>query len=254
LKLELEQRCKRNLSYSLRSFAQALNLKPSHLSCILKRKKGLSLHSAHHIAEVLNMTEEEKQIFCDSVTMQHSRKTDEKEKAKKRLTAQLKSKSAKFIEMRTYKMIADWHYFAILHLFELKEFESNPKWFSKKLSIPEREIESSLRFLDEEGLIDRTSSPWRLKNKFTTTTKAPKAALRNHHHQILQKASEALDSQASEDRDFSSIILSLDSSQIEEAKKWIKKFRRKFCTDLDQSKNKDRIYCLAIQFFNLTNL
>lgn len=253
LKFELEQRCQRNPAYSLRSFAQALDLKPSHLSCILKNKKGLSLHSAQHIAEVLGMQEEEKQIFCDSVIFQHSRKADERMKAKNRLTAQAKNQSAKFIEMGTYKIVSDWRYFAIIHLLECKEFESKVQWFSKKLSIPETEIKAALRLLEEEGLVDCSLVTWRLKNKFTTSAKVPTAALRNHHHQILRKASEALESQASDERDFSSIILSLDDSQIEEAKRWIKKFRRKFCADLDQSKNKNQIYCLAVQFFRLGN-
>lgn len=253
LKFELEQRCQRNPSYSLRSFAHALNLKPSHLSCIIKRKKGLSLQSAQHIANVLGLEEEEKHIFCDSVILQHSRKADERMNAKKRLTARSKNGSAKFVEPGSYKILSDWRYFAIIHLLECKDFESKVQWFSKKLSIPEIEIKAALRLLEEEGLIDCSSAPWRLKNKFLTSTKAPKSALRNHHHQILRKASEALDAQTSEERDFSSMILSLDESQIEEARKWIKKFRRKFCADLDQSKNKNQIYCLAIQFFRLGN-
>ncbi|MGZ3743531.1 MAG: hypothetical protein ACXWRA_06730 [Pseudobdellovibrionaceae bacterium] len=39
-----------------------------------------------------------------------------------------------------------------------------------------------------------------------------------------------------------------------EAKRWIKEFRRKFCTHLDKSKSKNRVYCLAIQFFKISDL
>ena len=75
LQSELEERVKRNPSYSLRAFAQAIGLTPPHLSAILSGRKGLSGNSASKIADALGWLGEEKDEFIDLVNAQHARKT-----------------------------------------------------------------------------------------------------------------------------------------------------------------------------------
>lgn len=252
LKQELDSRCSRNPAYSLRAFAKTLKLNAPHLSNVLQGKRGLSAASADRIADILQLSSGEKQLFCDMVSAQHARKRSERSSARARIKTALNCRAYKKIEIDQFKLISDWHHFAILHLLEVKGFQSSVGWIADKLSIPKSDVADALDRLENLRLIDRSSSPWRIKNKFTSTQDVPSGVLRSHHHQILAKAGEALDNQASGTRDFSAITMSVDDSQISDAKKWIRNFRRKFCTDMDKSENKNEIYCLAIQFFRLS--
>jgi hypothetical protein len=48
-------------------------------------------------------------------------------------------------------------------------------------------------------------------------------------------------------------MMAMDDSKIPEAKEWIQDFRRKFCADLDKSSEKNKVYCLAVQLFKMSN-
>lgn len=253
LKQELETRILRNPSYSLRSFAKNLGLSAPHLSDILNAKKGLSLTSAHRIAEVLKFQEDEKQVFCDLVVIKHSKNAQDVKAAKLRLKENRQKNSFQDINTEEFKLVSEWYHLAILHLIELKEFEPNPEWIAKKLSLPIATIKDALDRLEKANLIKRDNEKWQLVSKFVTTNNAPKAALKNFHHQILSKAAQSIDQQSSAERDLSAIILSCSDEKLPEAKEWIKTFRRKFCDDLDKSKVKNRVYCLAIQFFKVSH-
>lgn len=61
---ELEERKKRNPSYSLRAFARYLKMSPSNLSTLLNARSGLSLQRALEIGEILGFSEEKMRYFC----------------------------------------------------------------------------------------------------------------------------------------------------------------------------------------------
>ena len=53
------------------------------------------------------------------------------------------------------------------------------------------------------------------------------------------------------ERDFSATTFAVSESQLEEIQKEIKEFRRQLAKKINQSKNKERVYCLSIQLFPL---
>jgi hypothetical protein len=52
-----------------------------------------------------------------------------------------------------------------------------------------------------------------------------------------------------EERDHTSIMMATDSKRLEEAKKMIKRFRRRLCSFMEQCESKNSIYQLSISFF-----
>ena len=252
LKNELEERSRRNPAYSLRAFAHTLGLKAPHLSDILKGKKGMSLTMAQSVSKRLNLDNEERLLFCDQVLSQHARNPADRAAAKIRVKSKKALSSFHTLEIEEFKMISEWHHFAILHLFELNDFESSESWISERLGLPKPEVSAALQRLEKLNLIDRKHSLWKIKKAFTSVKDIPSSIKKKYQHGVIKKAQDSLDEQSSEERDFSSVVMSVDSAQLSEAKAWIKTFRRKFCADLDMSKNKDSIYCLGIQFFKLT--
>ncbi len=73
LKNILSKHRARNSKFSLRKFAQDLGISPTMLSQILSNQKGLSESMATNIAEKLNLTSAEKEVFLLSTRSAHSR-------------------------------------------------------------------------------------------------------------------------------------------------------------------------------------
>lgn len=73
LKNILKDRQEKNIKYSLRAFAKELEISPASLSQILSQKKGLSEKFSTKIAQKLNLSLEEKELFIISSSAAHSR-------------------------------------------------------------------------------------------------------------------------------------------------------------------------------------
>lgn len=254
LRNELEQRIKRNPSYSLRAFANAVHLNPPHLSSVLNGKKGLSVASASKIAKGLKWNSDETNFFVGLVEFKHARRKVDKVTAERRLNTLLLNKSFNTIDLEEFKIISDWYDLSILQAFELDDFEYSHQWLSQAFGISTDEVVQALDRLKALGYIKlNDKGKWAPTQRNIATPTVTSSLIRHYHHQLLKKADDALDTQTIDERDFSSIVMSIDRTKLPEAKEWLKEFRRKFFTDLDKSKNKNSVYCLSIQFFKLSN-
>src|SRR5690606_39104868 len=96
----------------------------------------------------------------------------------------------------------------------------------------ERLIRLGLVVVGEDG-------QWRQGPMNITTTGNPftAAAFRRLQSQILGQAAQAMEQVPMELRDQSSMTMAIRQSQIEDAKKKIRDFRREFCADLQKDEN-----------------
>lgn len=88
---KFEQKKKNNPSFSLRAFARFLEMSPSKLSQILNSKQGLTIPYAEKICQKLNLSEQEKNWFCDSVGALHSRSKKDREAFQAKLKVTLEN-------------------------------------------------------------------------------------------------------------------------------------------------------------------
>ncbi|MDA8793014.1 TIGR02147 family protein [Bacteriovoracaceae bacterium] len=240
---EYENRLNKNKAYSLRAFALSLNLSPSALSEIIKGKRGLSVKKAETILERLNLNYRLSQSFIESV---------------KKTKANYKSKVSEESLFDTlsedqFKVISEWQYYAILNLINLDDFQSNPRWIGKRLNLNYYQVKICLEKLVSLGLIKINNNEYvRTNVKIKSTDNIQSMALRHHHKQMLEKASESLLLTDIEKRDITSITMAIDVDKIVEAKILIKKFRRKLSNFLESGKKSD-VYNLNIQLFPITN-
>ena len=64
----------------------------------------------------------------------------------------------------------------------------------------------------------------------------------------------ALEEQSVDERDITSLLVSVDSERLPEAKKRIRDFRNDFIKEFNnESEKKDSVYCLGIQLLNWIN-
>ena len=135
LENELKTRRELNPSYSLRAFARDLGLSAPRLSQVMSRKQGLSYESAKKVSKRLPLSEKEREIFCHSAGLLHSRNNQDRNLHQERMD-QIRNETNKFLDLEYFKVISDWYHFAILELTYTEDFQSRPSWISRKLGVP----------------------------------------------------------------------------------------------------------------------
>lgn len=250
-----EERSFLNSTYSLRAFARDLNVSPSTLSEIFSRKKGLSLTLAKSFANKLRMPSWEKDYFCDLVSKEHPRSCRIRNEAIKRLNERMRENDLKILNHKATRSLTSWVDLAILELTHLKKFENSTAWVAKKLNIDEASIKISIERLVESKLlkIDKNSGRWSdISPLFCTTDGVPNEAIRRLHKSILLIAMRKLESTDTEARSVKSIVFSLSSAQIPQAKKIIDNAIGEIVALSDRKNHeRDQVMCFSSQLFSI---
>ncbi len=136
LKTELELRLKRNSRYSLRAMARDISLSPGFLNQVLSSKRNLSEHKAQQVAKALSWSSSKAKIFISEVRYSLTDDTELKESIMGEIK-HLIGPTSRFNQVQedTFKLMANWYYFAISSLSETKNFISDPKSISKRLGL-----------------------------------------------------------------------------------------------------------------------
>ena len=247
LALEYKFRREKNPSYSLRSFAKRLEIPVGRLTEILSRKRNLTERLAEKISDRLEYGPKIRSNFLKLV------KPKKINMQSKHAPDLMIEDSSRYEELNAdaFNLISDWYHFAILELTEVIDFKSDIAWIAQRLNIQQEFVEDAVKRLFDFGLLaKRENGDWHQTEAILATPSGiPSTAIRNHHRQVLSKANEAILNFPVAERDFSSTTMAVASEQIEDVQTLIKEFRRSLAKKLSESPEKDRVYCLSIQFF-----
>ncbi len=236
---EYQTRKNKNSRYSLRSFAQQLDLSPATLSMVLSGKRklsknkivsiskqiGLSPASVHNLLEREILNIESDQINQKSITQ----------------TVQLKEEQ--------FQLISNWHHYAILSLSKLKKHKADTRWISKQLGISEIDARKALNRLIDLKLVEiQHDKIIELNQSTTTSEEIPSEAIRHFHKGIIHKALESIDQVIPEQREVSTIVLSFNKKDLKSAKKFLRDYQERLLTNLNLRKVQMKFMLLAYSF------
>lgn len=244
------KRQKKNGSYSLRAFARDLEIPASRLSEVLNGKKGISEDRADKLAGKLSLDKTEKEFFLDLVRSEHARSSTVKKIARQRIEFRLGR--LKSLSKDQFNLISDWHHFSLLELL-LIETDHSLEYLAQRLGITRNETQKSLELMSRLDLIVQQNGRWlRTDQGLTTTVDISSDAIQIYNRQILKKAEKALTERSIHERDFSSVVFAVNKENLEIAKARLSQFRRELMVELETKPNPNAIYCLALQFFEIT--
>ncbi|WP_413585025.1 TIGR02147 family protein [Bdellovibrio sp. HCB274] len=230
IKSELLRRKRDNKSYSMRAFAEFLDIPPGRLSELLSGKRALSKKLKLKIAERLGLTDLGELLETPAHHLTFSDRPD-----------------YHFLSNDAFAVLADWYHFAILSLADTKDFQPNPKWIAKRLNISNLEATEALARLKKVGAIEHNGRVFKKTNKnVTTTTDLESQALRISHRQSIEQTLLALNEVPIELRDITSMTMAINLKKLPLAKKIIKEFRLRIA-DLLESENQTEVYNLNVQ-------
>lgn len=243
-----------NSAYSLRAFARDLGLSSARLSQVMNKKHGLSTEAAEALSKKLKLNSDESSWFIQSVGALHSRSKNKKDEFGNKI--QEYKRTAKVfseIHLEYFKVISDWYHFAILELTYLEDFQNDSSWTADMLGISVDEVEDALVRLKNLELVEEVDGKLQDVFKFLATPNdVPSSAIKKFNSQMMKKAQEALYEQDVMNREISTNVFSINKEKLPEIKEKIRVFRRDLENEASKMKGKDAVYCLGIQFHELT--
>lgn len=249
---EFSYRVKENAAYSLRAFSRDLEISPSQLSDVLKGKIGLSSKKALEVAKHLGLNDNEGLCFKALVEIEHGRSPQIIEEAKKFLSAHSFSENFKGLHQDEFKVVSDWHHFAILSTMEMDNYDGTVSFLAAKLNLPFSETEDAIKRMLKLDYIDLKDGKFIVAPIMLATTNGiPSSALKKFHKQHIAKSLKAVDDVPVELRDITSMTMAIDVNKLPEAKEMIKRFRRELCRFLE-SGAKNEVYNINIQLIPLS--
>lgn len=251
LRENLESRRLKNPSYSLRAFARDLGVPVSNLSLILAGRKGMTDATARQIAKRLGLTSKEQERFRLLVEASHARSKSIRESARKKLLKEKPILSNVSVDMM--KIVGEWHYFAILELLRISAFDQTSTSIASSLKIPEEIVNPALDRLERLELIEVKRGRYHVVNEMNWSSDGiPSEVIRNAHDAILSKASHALFTQDIDQRDFTSMMMTIDPVDLPSAKLFIRNFIKQFSQTFSAKPSAQKVYSLGIQLFDIS--
>ncbi|MEE6250068.1 MAG: DUF4423 domain-containing protein [Bdellovibrionota bacterium] len=223
------QRKSRNANYSLRSHARYLEVDPGALSKFFRGEKVFSSKKLLGISKRINISSPKiKSLFKD--------------------------KEFEILEAERFEFVAQWYYFAILECFQLKDFQSSPKWVANKLGLSVPVVQLAINQLLRLGIIELDENgQWVQRIDQLSTLpheNVDDLSLRKLQEQLLGLANQSIHYAPSETKSHSSLTVAVDPKLIPQIKEEIKNFRRKLNHWIeDNSTHKKDVYCLQINWF-----
>lgn len=246
LQHRLAEIAEKNPLFSLRALARKLQVSPSHLSRVLRGEKNFSYQCTVRLARELDLSQKHTELILKNFEIKTTKK-------KKETQAQQDLRQQKILEFENFRLIADWYHFPILELVRTKGFISSENWIAKRLTLPVPVVTAALKRLENLGFISGLPNAIKLEHAeiLKTTNDIQSIAIRKHHTQMLQKATEALETQDISEREFQAMNLNFNKSDMASAKAAIRKFTKDFNKKFSR-KSGDEVYQLNLQFYSLT--
>lgn len=244
LQLELMERCRRNPRYSLRAFANLLELDPSSVSQMISGRRKASVKMTKKICEKLSAEPTLVENFVKNARVKRSK-----------LGEYSADKKYSLLTLDSIEVISNWYYFAILELMNMTHFKSCPSWMAARTGISVPEVKIALERLMRLELVQEVDGKFTRTEKLLTTYSPGEtsAARKELQKQVLKMALESIENDPIEERDMTNMTMSIDETKLPEARQLITKFRRDLCAYLETGE-RSRVYQLGIQLYPISKI
>jgi uncharacterized protein (TIGR02147 family) len=237
-----ENRRAKNPRYSHAAFSKKLGLSRKLTTELISGEKKVSAELAKKIASRLGLDPLERaELF------KHFVKKSEAAEAK----AVTPVESSYFqLSSDQFRTIAEWQHFAIRSLMRTRGFRSDDKWIARRLGLSPSVVRTAIERLKRLGMIqeDAQGNLTRSQTSYRTSDDVANVSVRRAHAEYLKSAETALHTLPVDQRDFSSMMLSMSPDQLTRAKEIIRKFQDELSDEVESSPGSE-VYQLCVQLF-----
>lgn len=228
------QKREKNPAYSLRAFSKRIGVSSGALTEILNKKRSVTLNTAVKILKNLNFNDIEINSFLNDTKAQKS------------------SRQFNDLAIDQYQILSSWHYLALLNLLELPSTKHNAKYLAKRLCLSENKIKESLERLLRLEMLEYIDGKYsRTHIRYKTTEDIANSAIKKYHSDTLELTEQSLREIGPDLRDFSSILLKMNTKNLKKIKEMIRSFQDEVSDTVD-SDDPEEIYHLNVHLYPVT--
>lgn len=250
--------CKRLHRFtSYRYLAQKTGIDPAWIVRVFQKEGHLSEESLPSFIRLCSFDERRAEYFRILYRFCKSKAPEDQREHYNRLM-ELREVEARKLASPELVYFSDWSTIALRALIGISKDTSNIESLGKHLSPPIRpdEARNALQVLENLGLVIADGKGgWDITDRVVTSgSDIQSAAVRQYHRRTLELAQESLDRHPPEERDISSVALTLQHEDLAEIKERIAEFRRGLLQFARASEGADRVYHLNIAFFPMSGI
>lgn len=251
-----EQKSKHSY-FTVRYIAEKVGFKSASFYCqLINRRSNISLELAQKFCEFFKFTPNQSEYFIALICYNQAKSHDEKKLYFEKLTS-FRSSRIKNIDSKFFEYYDKWYYSAIRELLFFYKFKDNYKELSKQLEPPisPQQAESAIKRLHKWGFIQKDENSFFVRSDNRSTTTGPDAEsfyINNYQTAVLQLARAALDYFPREQRQFSTLTMSLSEKGYERFLDELQQMRSRLLSIAEQDSEENRVYQLNLQLFPLT--
>lgn len=233
LNQQFEEKKKTNFRYSIRAYAEHLDVDQSLLSKVMRGEKSLSPERQVRCLQNLKVPTDIIQVVKGPVPKLSYKKLDE--------------------EMM--EVMSDWRHDAILEFMTLKDVKLDPSSIGERLNISAAAVEEYIERLENLNfLVKNSDGSYEVSEPFTThyDPKKTSKAKRKMQKSLLEESIRSIDAVPFDLRDHSSVTVAINKARMPEIKEILQDARRKITTMIQKDGDFDEVYQLNLSFFPLT--
>ena len=253
LKDTIEERRKGNTNFSLRYISQKAGIKSmGFLSMVLKGNRNISERLIIELAHIFKLNKKERHYFRSLVHFNQAQTHGEKTHFYQEILS-LQKGPVCTVRQDQYEFYEKWYYSAVRELVAIYKITDDYTYLAKLLkpSIKPNEAKLALEVLTRLGLIKKTGSGIykRVDAVITSGSLIRPFAIQNFQRAAMELAKSAYDRFPREERELSTITMSIDSDTYEIVKKKLAKLRSEVMELARSVKHPQQVYQLNFQLF-----
>lgn len=243
--------------YSYRGLAMRAGYSsPNFVKLVIDGKRNLGVGSIERVARALNLDDDEAAYFHELVLFDQATTPTERQEAYDRMSAMARFRRARRINGSLYAYLEFWYLPAIRELAARADFRADPAWIAGMLcpAITEAEARDALDTLFGLGLLVRDPSGCVGRGEPTLTTghQAHHHNVVGFHQQMLSRASDALTTVPSAQREISGTTVCVSLETAQRIKAELQQTRERLLELCDRDQAAEVVYQLGFQLFPLS--
>lgn len=242
--------------FSYRVFARRAGCKSTNYPClVISGKRNLTADMALRFAEACGLQGNEAAYFGDLVGFNQAKTQREKERCYARLSRFAQFRRVHQLTESQARYFSKWYIPATRELAGRSGFVADPEWIASMLvpRISVAQARDALETLLELGFLKETEAGSVVRVDNLVSSGGPLGHhLVSYHRAMLERAGEAIELFAREEREIASLTLCVSEARLLELKAQIREFRQRLLQTAEQDDTPERVVQLNFQLFPLS--
>jgi uncharacterized protein (TIGR02147 family) len=244
-------------AFSYRYIARKAGVRsPSFLKLVADGQRNLGPDTIERFGQAFGLSAEEQDFFAHLVAFNQATSAAEANRHFESINASRRFRAARLIDSGMFEYLSCWYYPAIREMAARPDFTEDPEWIAHELlpQITAGQARVALKLLFDLGLLVRgvDGRVTRGEPALDTGHQVASRAVVNYHRQMLDRASEALESVPGTRRDIIALTLAIRPGTVADLKQRMHAFRETVVARCDDDREPEVIYQMNIQLFPLT--